>query len=564
MKRSLISVAVALVVGGTCASQSGCVIGEALNAASHLGSGTFERIEKQRTLERVARDWCLTIRASQVVPVYPLDEDIEVGDSYIVDTPIEELKGYWDSRGYLPIDHRFARFQPSGFAGYYHHGGYGLSSLAGVPRLWQFPPADTRPKGPGSAGASADADTSTPEKPARMDSWEQAPRAGFPVYSFRIKRGEGINTAIPVEGIPVALAALGAREATGSVTLKNAYTYGIDEVSLRTDLSCWASRSEIREALKAYAPVASGRQRGKRGRSRSFLRVVTRVYLIRGITVEVTNASASAFKGSVGAPKGADKNISFSTSDKPEDLLLAKLQEQIAGQQLATALGKASEDTTNADTTSNDGEPAQEGASQAESGAADADPELAEREKELARQEKEFDLEERAAELAQRRANREATDKIVERSLLRQEMTDRFGGYQLPGATLQVASATANSISMNETFDRPLVIGYHALEFEILEGGLLRNQPVSTFQRLESNVEPSGGVLVYGPQDERLTDDLVRWWEESHAHRAQAEQWLEHHGIRDNWATFILAGNEKIYDLQRKLARDVGLRPSCN
>jgi hypothetical protein len=31
-------------------------------------------------LQEVAKRWCLTIRASQVVPVYPLTEDIQPGD----------------------------------------------------------------------------------------------------------------------------------------------------------------------------------------------------------------------------------------------------------------------------------------------------------------------------------------------------------------------------------------------------------------------------------------------------------------------------------------------------
>ena len=62
---------------------SGCVVGEFVNYVSHAGSGHFERLNKQRALERVARDWCLTIRASQIIPVYPLDEDIQVGDVFV-------------------------------------------------------------------------------------------------------------------------------------------------------------------------------------------------------------------------------------------------------------------------------------------------------------------------------------------------------------------------------------------------------------------------------------------------------------------------------------------------
>ena len=39
-------------------------------------------------LARVAKDWCLTIRSSQVLPVYPLTEDLQPGDVFAVQTPL--------------------------------------------------------------------------------------------------------------------------------------------------------------------------------------------------------------------------------------------------------------------------------------------------------------------------------------------------------------------------------------------------------------------------------------------------------------------------------------------
>ena len=48
-------------------------------------------------LARVAKDWSLSIRASQVIPVYPLTEDLQPGDVFLVQTPIEEqVKVYLD------------------------------------------------------------------------------------------------------------------------------------------------------------------------------------------------------------------------------------------------------------------------------------------------------------------------------------------------------------------------------------------------------------------------------------------------------------------------------------
>ena len=43
----------------------------------------------ERELEDVAKEWCLTIRASQVLPVYPLTEDLQPGDVFVVPSGIE-------------------------------------------------------------------------------------------------------------------------------------------------------------------------------------------------------------------------------------------------------------------------------------------------------------------------------------------------------------------------------------------------------------------------------------------------------------------------------------------
>jgi hypothetical protein len=38
----------------------------------------------EQQVRNVARDWCMTIRASQVIPVYPLTEDLQPGDIFLV------------------------------------------------------------------------------------------------------------------------------------------------------------------------------------------------------------------------------------------------------------------------------------------------------------------------------------------------------------------------------------------------------------------------------------------------------------------------------------------------
>ena len=55
-------------------------------------------------LARVAKDWALGIRASQVIPVYPLTEDLQPGDLFLVQTPVEEQARVYMEKGFLPLE----------------------------------------------------------------------------------------------------------------------------------------------------------------------------------------------------------------------------------------------------------------------------------------------------------------------------------------------------------------------------------------------------------------------------------------------------------------------------
>jgi hypothetical protein len=65
-------------------------------------------------LERVAKDWCLSIRASQVIPVYPLTEDLQPGDVFLVQTPAEEQVRVYLERGFLPLENLVTRLRGAG------------------------------------------------------------------------------------------------------------------------------------------------------------------------------------------------------------------------------------------------------------------------------------------------------------------------------------------------------------------------------------------------------------------------------------------------------------------
>ena len=63
----------------------------------------------QSSLEYVAKDWCLTIRASQVMPLYPLEEDIRPGDVYLITSSVESDIKSWQEKGFLPMINRYDR-----------------------------------------------------------------------------------------------------------------------------------------------------------------------------------------------------------------------------------------------------------------------------------------------------------------------------------------------------------------------------------------------------------------------------------------------------------------------
>jgi hypothetical protein len=217
-------------------------------------------------LARVAKDWCRTIRASQILPIYPLSEDIQPGDIYVVQTPIATEKDTFDKKGFLPLEQHVKRLQPEGYETFY---------AQSCPRAWRFPAntPSTRP-------------------------WESYPRAAFPSYSFTIDRSLNGKVALPVHGVAVALDLLGTDNATGQLTINDAYTYGIDRASLLQQLRDWASSRAGKDLLREFEPhdfYVDRKGQIQTNSSVNFLRVVTRVYLAKSIGISLASgAGASA------------------------------------------------------------------------------------------------------------------------------------------------------------------------------------------------------------------------------------------------------------------------------
>lgn len=305
---------------------------------------------RNQQLEKVAKDWSLVIRASQVIPVYPLTEDLQPGDVLLVSTPIEDQVRAYREKGFLALDQHLVRLYSSDFTKFYNSR-YGISDGIVPPAMWQ-----------------------TPDREGKHQ-WGLAPRAAFPTYSFSASSGSGLNLAVPVQGVPLAIGLMHAGKASGTLTIADSFTYGLDHVHLLSLVQTWAN--ENRRILRQYAPQNNQQQ---------FLRVVSRVYSTGQVTATVNNDDSVSGEARGGANKPVE--LPGLTQGEPE-------------KNYADAL-----------------------------------------------------------------------------AALNQLVSD-----ELPGGKVKFAAATSRSITLSETFPRPLVIGYVGFDLPILEGGRL-GSPISTLAQL--------------------------------------------------------------------------------
>lgn len=308
---------------------------------------------RNQQLEQVVKDWALVIRASQVIPVYPLTEDLQPGDVLLVSTPIENQVSLYKEKGFLPLDQHLVRLYSHEFKDFYNFR-YGITDAVIPPAQWQVQDANGE------------------------HNWKLAPRAAFPTYQFAVATGSGLNLAIPIHGVPFALGLMNSGKASGTVTISEAFTFGLDNIRLSSLVQNWALETANRSFISQYAPY--------QGRAH-FLRVISRIYVTGQVSVTVNNDEATSGQASGGA-------------DKPVELL-----------------GIAKGDTDKNYSTVI-----------------------------------------------------EAINKLAEK---------------LPGGKVKIATASSRSVTLSETFKRPLVIGYVGFDMQILEGGRL-GPPISTLAQLNA------------------------------------------------------------------------------
>lgn len=231
---------------------------------------------RNKELEKVARDWSLVIRASQVIPVYPLTEDLQPGDVLLVRTPIEEQVRLYQEKGFLPLDQLFVRLYtkdaPDNYKSVFYNfynSRYGITDeIIMPPAQWQAMNGDKH-------------------------NWDLAPRAAFPAYQFEVRTGSGLNLAIPIQGVPFALGLMNSGRAKGTITIADAYTYGIDNFSLEKQMNEWGRKN--RKLLREYEPIKDGEYH--------FLRVISRIYVTGSVDVTLNNDDSTGAETAAGADR---------------------------------------------------------------------------------------------------------------------------------------------------------------------------------------------------------------------------------------------------------------------
>jgi hypothetical protein len=328
---------------------------------------------KEQQLQGVAKDWCLSIRACQVLPVYPLTEDVQPGDVFLVHMTADQEVQAYTTNGFLPLSGLVARIPPTNYHEFYS-GGYGVAGPnVSPPRQWQFPTSN----------------------PSAQPDYRSAPRAEFPAFSFSIKHGEGLNASFPIHAIPVGLGLLDSGDASGTLAFGEAYTFGSDMKTIEEGVRDWATQPKNTAFLKRLVqrpaisrkdhPLLAPLAAIEAQENPTYLRVVTRVYLVGQVNVTLTDENSSAATASGGVPK-------------PVDL-----------------------------------------------------------------------------------SNMDSRNTVQNYAALNSLLQSANGG--LPGGTVKLALATARSVSLVDRFDRPLVLGYLAIDLEVLPDGTL-GPPIPTLKKV--------------------------------------------------------------------------------
>ena len=515
------------------------VIGSTLQGCALLSNTR----STQAQLERVAKDWCMTIRASQVLCTYPLTEDLQVGDMYIVSTSIDDQVQQYRDRGFLPFELLLWRLQPKGYdemyRGFYNTRGF----VDVVPHQWQFPANTT--------GGGTD--------------WATAPAAAFPTYKFSVQRGQGLNLAVPVQSVPVGLSLMNTGTATGSISIDDASTYGVPLGLLERQVDAWARCPLNRAVLARYAPTTDAKGRQKQ----QFLRVVARVYVTGKINVSLQNDEARSLGGNVGAPQPV--NIITGSQDLQSVVNATNPGGTPPGTTTPATPAPATPATpapatpaTPAPATPATPAPATPATPAPATPAtpAPATPATPSPATPATPSPATPATPSPATPATPAPATPATPAPATPVPTTPAALTGTTISKGAPGGSIRIAAVSNRTISMSETFARPLVIGYIAFDRAIGPGGLL-GRAVSTLQRVERRVtEPPVPTSEDTVFDIDENSELIDEWVNLPGNRAILSQFLEKKGIPPRDIPSVTFGKQHVA-LRNEIVNTFGIGANC-
>ena len=346
----------------------------------------------EKSFHDVAKKWCLAIRASQIIPVYPPSQDIQVGDIFLVSQTVNDQHQQYVKDGFLPLPQHIGRLPLENFAEFYKYSfANSIDKSLVLPKEW-FIANDSQ-------------------------ICKLSPNVYFPGYSFDITENVAANMAIPVQGIPIGLSLLNSNNANCSIMIKNAKTYGLDFITLYDVIQKWGNDNH--SLLVNYAAPLDNDSK-----KTNYIRVISRVYLAGEIAVSLSVSHT----GAMGASAGSNKVV--------ELLLPTDPQEKSAIEYYSDAISKLN-------------------------------------------------------------------------NMISNSQNLQGGENILSGGKIQILAASENNISMNETFDKPVPIGYLAFDMCLDEYGFL-GPPVSTKVVLKERKKPQKSQNVSLVNLKRAYDDVFR------------------------------------------------------
>ncbi|MDB5295446.1 MAG: hypothetical protein JWO31_1429 [Phycisphaerales bacterium] len=357
-----------------------------------LSAAGCTQAAKKAEFNRFAKDYSLAIRAQQVIPIYPLQESLKVGDVFLVDRPIEDEPELYDETGFLPL-------------------GQYLSNI---------------------------------EMPVKESDFG---KAVFATFTFDIRRGQSVGGGLPISGVPVAFSLTGAQSATASVSLKDATSYRVPEDAIDPRVKEWGKLHQA--TLKDYAPRYVRDDAGDYQMRYRYARVVTGIWRVKRASVVMNDTSSTG--GKIRAGVADNLGLLTAGKDLPEDVtkLTNAVNAALANATAPKTPEKAKGAKSSVATTTPATAPAGGGAAAAKPASQPADDEPA----------------------------------------------------MAAGAQFSAYGVTNSSVSLDETFEVPVVVGYVAVDVPIDYDGSIGSHPTETRARVNL-----GGRL----RNLRLVDEWIQ------------------------------------------------------